>query len=214
MYFLSLTLMKWCHQSHAPSPTTTSPAGPEKLLRVFDLTRPEAEPQTASLAAKISGARFLRDNSALLLSYSDRAGVDLVDARTLEVTRTLATASPVTSIDVLPGGDRIVTADGGRIQVWDAATLEERAAFAPEGYRVESAALAPSCGRIVAGGDDMWVHLHDAADFAELEAGRGHHGPVHVVRFAPGEGSFASGSEDGTIRIWQTQPTAAAADAA
>lgn len=50
----------------------------------------------------------------------------------------------------------------------------------------------------------MWVRLHNYEDGAELEVLKGHHGPVHTVRFGPSGKEYASGSEDGTIRIWQT----------
>jgi serine-threonine kinase receptor-associated protein len=59
--------------------------------------------------------------------------------------------------------------------------------------------------RFCYGGEDMWVYLCDYTTGEKLETLRGHHGPVHSVKFAPGGETFASGSEDGTIRLWKTE---------
>lgn len=46
--------------------------------------------------------------------------------------------------------------------------------------------------------------IRDAGPDGQCSHIAGHHGPVHTIRFAPGGESYASGSEDGTIRIWET----------
>jgi WD40 repeat protein len=61
--------------------------------------------------------------------------------------------------------------------------------------------------------DELWVRLYDFATGAEIDCQKGHHGPINSVAFAPtGNGNvYATGSVDGTIRIWETLPEAAEA---
>ncbi|CAH0517479.1 unnamed protein product [Peronospora belbahrii] len=79
--------------------------------------------------------------------------------------------------------------------------------FAEEG----GASLHPTENKFVAGGSDTWVRVFDSESGELLETHKGHHGPVRCLRYSPSGNSFATGSEDGTIRIWQNDIKSAAA---
>lgn len=98
-------------------------------------------------------------------------------------------------------GRFLTTTDGNTIRFWDVGALSEIKQHKVS-YPVEAASYCPAKGKFACGGGDMWVRLHTFEDGAELECNRGHHGPVHTVRFGPEGKEYASGSEDGTIRIW------------
>ncbi len=206
--------------------------GAEKVVRVFDLNRgdgggggggggEEVQPVTQFGPApdRIRKAIWSMDNRSILLSYLDKAGVDVIDLASGRIVRQMGhdQGLNVVSMEYTACGRYLVTAEreveggegkvrsGGYIKVRDAVTLDVRKEIAMgDAYEVNAASYCPVKGRVVAGGSDMWVHVYDGASgaFEEVDCGRGHHGPVHCTRISPDGSSFATGSEDGTIRIW------------
>eukprot|EP01024_Parvocaulis_polyphysoides_P033440 TRINITY_DN2975_c0_g1_i1.p7 TRINITY_DN2975_c0_g1~~TRINITY_DN2975_c0_g1_i1.p7 ORF type:complete len:133 (+),score=21.14 TRINITY_DN2975_c0_g1_i1:71-469(+) len=107
------------------------------------------------------------------------------------------------------GGNQVMTTDGQNVRLWDMRCFRQYQDV-PLRYEVEAASISPNGKLMVAGGSDMSVHLYNIKNGQEIDCHKGHHGPVHSVRFAPDGLSYASGSEDGTIRVWSVDENGAA----
>ena len=71
-------------------------------------------------------------------------------------------------------------------------------------HEIASVAVNYEQGKFVTGGSsDTWVRVYDLNDGKELTLHKGHHGPVWSTNFAPDGKLYATGSEDGTIKLWK-----------
>ena len=117
----------------------------------------------------------------------------------------------MTDIELSMCGRYMCTCDDNTVRVWETSDFREVKKHTMD-FPIEGASYSPAMNKLAMGGADMWVRLFDYDTMEELACHKGHHGPVHCVRFAPNGDAFASGSEDGTIRIWTTESTAGEAN--
>jgi serine-threonine kinase receptor-associated protein len=178
--------------------------GQDKILRIFDLGKPDAEPlKLEGHGQSIKVALWCKDEN-LIISGAQEAGVRVWDLRTNQVVKQLATKSGVASIEYSWDGKFITVASGKEVTFYDANTFDLLKSYSVP-IELNCASLAPDQSSFAVGGSsDFWVRVYDFNTSKEQEVLKGHHGPVHCVRYAPDGATFASGSEDGTIRIWQS----------
>lgn len=185
--------------------------GAEKLVRVFDLERPEVAPvEFGKFEDAIRRCTWALDNKSLLITYLDRPGIDVLDLSTGSVVKTIEgsanSTGPIMSVDFTNDGEYLVTAEEHMVTLRKATGgYDAVKQHSITDYQVEAAAYSPQMKKIVAGGSDMWVHVYDHESGSLLENCKGHHGPIHCLKFAPHDKTFASGSEDGTIRLWKAE---------
>lgn len=204
-----------------PNSKWLASGGHEGIIRVYDLLQHKKAPleivQDSSQKIGITKCSWL-SNHLLLAGCTDGSirfwQIDSltvpgklihtldtekgVEIRDMEITTT--TASPKRQILSVAAGDRVFFFN-----------LSDRSLLysykMPIHFREEGGvSLHPSGEMFVTGGSDLWVRVFATATGKELECLKGHHGPIRCLRYSPDGSTFASGSEDGTIRIWKTHP--------
>ncbi|KAI8321772.1 WD40 repeat-like protein [Martensiomyces pterosporus] len=185
---------------------TVVTGGQDKCVRVFDVNRPDASTTLATHDAPIRSVKWSKHRH-LMVSAGDDRRINLIDLRSNSAAKTIEIEGDnIASVSLTSDGRLLSCAAGKRACVWDLDTFKTVKEMSLE-YDVSVAAINPQRSRIVTGGkSDLLIRNYDFESGKELETHKGHHGPVHDACFSPDGEIYATGSEDGTVRLWQTNP--------
>merc|ERR1712141_438283 len=150
----------------------------------------------------VKSVNFSKDSQSLATASNDKI-LRIFDLEKPEESK-LNFEGHTSGIELSKDQDILTVAHGTKITFYNAETFEkikEVAAPAP----VFSASLLYGKRVFVFGGEDCKLYKYNYDTGEEIESFKGHFGPVHCVRFAPDGELYASGSEDGTLRLWQTE---------
>lgn len=175
--------------------------GQEKLVQVWDTELGECSGTFAGHQDTIKQVLWINDHS--VLSGGADSVIRLWDLRSGTQASTAFAKAPIASLELSKDGKTLTCAAGKEVTFWDPYTFVPQKVYTLN-FELHTAALHPSSTKFAVGGSDFYAHVYDFATGEQLEVNKGHHGPIHCIRFAPDGETYSSGSEDGTIRIWQT----------
>lgn len=192
-------------------------AGNTNSINIYDVGAGEEEPivllsPKEGVKTTVKLARYVKDGSDVVVSASSGEKEDKVlsvwDVRSGKVERALPLGAATKSGELSSDGRFLsVTCADASVSVFNLETMERVMRIPVPPYTESASFRYPAMDMMVTGGQDLIVRRFEiASDFTatEAESNRGHHGPVWVLRFAPDGESYASGSDDGTIRLWKT----------
>jgi serine-threonine kinase receptor-associated protein len=185
------------HISLSPDPNVIITGGPEKFVRFWD-QRTQKQFKFCELPSDITNMNTSLDHSLLTLSCG-REGLIFYNATTYEVSHRIKMPREASCLSVDTKNKKFVT--GSTAELWVRLyTYDIHSSLSSKTTNSSSLNATGATVTTVTGADS-------SDDYKEIACHKGHHGPVRCIAFDPYSGQYASGSEDGTIRIWNLTDT-------
>ncbi|KAL0583011.1 hypothetical protein ABG067_007071 [Albugo candida] len=191
--------------------------GHERILRVFDLGPIIAQREaihpiaTCELHTKEIIRKVVTISDTIVVTGQVDGTISVWNVETKELQKSFKVdgqdTGGIMDMESSRNGEILTVAAGNKVAFFDIARdYALNASFVmPISFKEEGgASLHPTESKFIAGGSDTWVRVFEYQTGEMIECHKGHHGPIRCLRYAPLGDTFATGSEDGTIRIWQT----------
>ncbi len=172
-------------------------------------------PTDESVRTTVKLARFANGGNDVVVSASmdpaEKKALSIWDLRSGSLEKQIDLGATCKSGEMSIDGSLLsVTCDDASVSVFDLQKMERVRRFKVPVATESASVRFPDMDVVATGGQDLTVRRFEVNDpgselLTEMESNRGHHGPVWVLRFAPDGATYASGSDDGTIRIWVSE---------
>lgn len=175
--------------------------GHEKKLRVFDLAHSDTPTEIGPQVHTGTIKSLVWSDTNTLVSASDDKKLRWWDLRSREIVSQFDVEDIIGSCEISPEGNLISATAGKTVYFFDAQNKRLIKSITTP-HDVAAVALHQQTRRFITGGSsDTWVRVYDYDNEQELEVYKGHHGSVWSVSFSPDGKLYATGSEDGTIKL-------------
>ena len=160
----------------------------------------------------VDSVLFSPDGNTLASRGFGNEGIRLWDVSTRTHIRTLSGhTGRVNSLSFSPDGNTIVSGGGftdGTIRLWDVSTGENIKTLTGH-TSVHSVAFSPDGNTLASGGGsfDDTIRLWEVSTGTHIKTLTGHTGNHVSVSFSPDGNTLASKSGDGTLLLWELNPT-------
>ena len=179
-------------------------ASADRSVRLWDVEAGRERRRFIGHTASVWSVAFSPDGKRALSGGADQT-VRLWDVDSgSELRRFEGHAGLILCVSFAPDGKRALSAAlDHSIVLWDVATGKELRRLDGVAHDVNAVAFAPSGSEALLCGDNV-IHLVDLKTGKELRAFKGHTASVTSVCFSPDGKYVLSGSDDGSVRLWET----------